>query len=234
MLTLADDVLLLACDDESGGWAAVDSLDLRLAGALLAQLAAEGRIAISDTASDDVTTDGKRIKPGRVVVRNPAPTGSPELDTALAVIAQKPRTPSHLLDPLAKGLRGRLLEGLAARGILRREERKVLGLFPISRWPAEDATHETALRRRLQAVLLDGLTPEPADAVLLAVLKGSGLEKGLVPKDRRKDARRRLDEVAQLDWADKAIRDAIAAAAAISAAVVVSVAATSSSSSSTC
>jgi hypothetical protein len=218
---IAEDLLLLAYDDESGApdaW--VTHLDLRLAGALLVELALLGRIEPSEIRT--VTLDGKPVKPGRIVVTDGSPTGHRELDAALAAIAGTPRKPVELVAPLSRGLQRRLLEGLADRGLLRRQDGRILGIFPMTRWPAADCAHETEVRARLQSVLLDGVRPAPREAALLALAQGTLLVRRLVPKDRRAEAEARAKQLAESGWASDATRKAVdAAAAAVMTAVIV-------------
>lgn len=216
-MLIAEDIALLAHDDESGrDQGTASMLDHRLAGAVLAELALSGRVTL---------TEGKRPQ---VQVLDPSPTGDPVLDHALATIAEKPRKATDLVPKLAAGLTERVLTRLADRGVLRRERGTVLGLFPTTRWPAADSSHELLLRARLERVLLSGEQPDARTATLIAVLDGTTLVSRLVPKERRKDARARAHEIATQDWATsgmtRAMGDAVRAAqdsAAMIAAVVI-------------
>lgn len=230
-MILAEDLLLLTYDDESGAAdPLIDALDQRLAGALLVELALAGRVEV--TAGPETRPDGAMVKKGRVVVRDDSSTGHPALDEALRVIAVTPRKAQSLIEPLSRGLRARLLTGLAERGILQRETRKVLRIFPITLWPAADSTHEEALIQRLRSVLVDGATPTPSDAAIIALSKGPILVHRLIAKEDRKIATARAKEVAAGDWASDATKAAIdsahASVAAITAAVAASTAAASS------
>lgn len=224
-MLIAEDIALLAHDDETGrDEGTVPMLDHRLAGAVVAELTLAGKV---------VMTEEKRPK---AEVVDPAPTGDPVLDHALTFIAEKPRTGTDLLPRLASGITERVLTRLTDRGILRREKGKVLGLFPVTRWPAEDSSHETLLRARLERVLLSGEQPDARTATLIAVLDGTTLVSRLVPKERRREARERAKEIASQDWASTEMTQAMAAAvraaqdsAAMIAAMVVTTAAISSS-----
>jgi hypothetical protein len=207
-MIIAEDLLLLAYDDETGRPTGDRSqLDYRLAGALLVQLAVEGRVDVAPT--DLARPDGSRIKAGSTVVRDGSPTRHPVLDRALAVVAEKPRAPKDLVAPLSKGLRDALLTGLAERGVLRRESGKVLGIFPTTSWPTADATHEQHLRARCRDVLLGSRVPDDRTAALIAVAHGSGLVRGLVAKADRSRAEARAKELAEQSWASGAVRKAV-------------------------
>lgn len=225
-MILAEDVLLLMMNDESGK-ALVDKtrLDLALAGAVLLDLATTGRV--------DVTGPGEQVKAGRLVVRDDRPTEDEVLDKALALIgATGPKKPESVLPKLAKGLRQDLLTRLTARGVLRAEEGRVLGVFPTHRWPAVDSGHERELRAGLHDVLVAGRTAAPREAALIALLQSiSQVPKVLgdvgVPA---RELRRRAKEVSAGGFADEAVRKAVAAVTAATTAVIVSAAVAGSAS----
>jgi hypothetical protein len=235
-MLIAEDLLLLAYD-ESGAEPGIADLDHRLAGALLVELAMDGRVGVA--ADGDAGGTAPQAAGGTaasaaqapaehpaedpaeavVVVHDGSPTGHPALDAALAVVGERPRRARDLVEPLSRGVRERLLQGLAERGVLRREERKVLALFPVTRWPAEEQAHEAALRTRMAAVLADDLTPDPRTAALVALLKGSGLVARLVDRADRKRAEERVAELAASAWVADGVAAAVAAQAAMSAAL---------------
>lgn len=207
-MIIAEDLLLLAYDDDSGRpQVGADELDYRLAGALLVELALDGRVDVAGPG--DVRADGGPARAGRVVVRDPSPAGHPALDRALAVVAERPRQPKDLVRPLSKGLRDALLAGLAERGVLRREEGRVLGIFPRTSWPAQDSTHEERLRAACRAALLDHAAPDARTGALIAVAHGSGVVRGLVPREHRRAAEARAKELSTQSWASGAVKKAV-------------------------
>jgi hypothetical protein len=223
-MLIAEDILLLLTDDETGK-SITDStrLDYALAGAVLLELAQLGKI--------DVAGPGGPVKKGRLYVSDPAPTGTLDLDAGLAVIAEKDRRPQDVVGKLAKGLRDRLLTGLASRGVLRREQGKILGLFPTTRWPAADSAHEHELRGRLHAILVVGATPDSRTAAVISMLSAiDAVPKVLAGEDKRM-VKRRAKEIAAGGWASDAVRKAVEAVnAATMAAVTAAVAASAATS----
>jgi hypothetical protein len=164
----------------------------------------------------------------KVHAAGPAPS-DPLLERARATIAEKERSAQDLVGRLGKGVRDELCERLASRGILRREERKVLGLFPRTTWPANDSAHEASVRGDLTRALVEGAEPDERTAGLIAVLHALGhvhkvVERGSLSAG---DVRKRAKEISEGDWAAKGVKDAISAAmAAITAGIAASTAAT--------
>jgi hypothetical protein len=216
-MLLAEDLLLLLTDDETGRLlVAGQYVDVALAGAQLVQLGLERRVDVDDRK--------------RLVVLDPSPAGDPLLDDALAVVRQRAgKKPSAVLGALGKGLRGQLYARLAAAGVLRSEPGKVLGLFPRTSWPTASAEHETVVRRGLEGLLVHGLTPDPHSAALVALLHAlRATHKVVDPKKhdlKRRELDRRAKEIAEGSWGSKAVREAIDA---MLAAVMVAVTASTS------
>ena len=120
-------------------------------------------------------------------------------------------------------LRKRVARGLVQRGILSEEHSKMLGvLLTTTRFPTLDPAPERGLRERLQGVLLADREPTEEEALLVGLLEPLGLIDAIVPKDRRKDARRRAKAVAEQRLTGTAVRDAIRA---VQAAVIAAIAA---------
>lgn len=193
-LSLAEQLSLVAVDDESGK-VAPSQLDLGLAGALLVQLALAGRVDVVEK---------------KLAVTNPEPTGDPLLDGALArIVADKPHGADHWVRNLQKDLRSRVLDGLVERGILEREEWKVLGLFRRTRYPERDAGPETAVRTRLDAAVLHGLEPDEETAALVGLVQAAQLRGAAFPGADRKPTEKRMTEIAEGSWASGAVREAV-------------------------
>lgn len=227
MTTLAEDVLLLLTDDATGRHQLDgSSLDTVLAGALLLELALAGRL--------DVRTRHGLLTRHRTVVLDPAPVGDPVLDDALVAAQDKDRSPQDLIRHLGTGLRRRLLERLAERGVLSLDADKVLGIFPRERWPAQDSTHEDQLRHRLHDVLVVGTTPDQRTGALVALLSAADRAHRVLAdldRDQRRRAKARGAEIAEGAWAADAVRRVIADTQAALVAVTVAAGAAASSSS---
>lgn len=208
-MLLAEELLLLAYDDDTGRKDGASNLDYALAGAILIELADQAKVEI----------DGEGRKT-RLAVRDSTPSGHPVLDEWLAKVEKLDgRKPKDAVWKLHSGLAARLLEGLAERGILRKERDKVLGLFPTTRWPAQDSSHEEDLRRRLHAALVEGAQPEPRTAAVIALLHAISDISRHVEKADRKAAKQRAKEISESNWASDATRKAVEEMTAVVVAV---------------
>jgi hypothetical protein len=213
-MLIAEDVLLLATDDDTGKlsqWSM--NLDSALAGAVLIDLVLAGKVRL----------DGGE-KSAKVVVADGTPTGDPVLDPALERLAAKdPMRPEYAVGRVGKDLRERLLTSLEKNGTLRRESGKVLGLFPTTRWPAEDSVHEAGIRQQVTDALLLGQEPEVRIAAIISVMTAADMLRVVVDKPDIKAAKERGKAISEGNWAADGVRTSIQAMqAAISAAVMVS------------
>ena len=207
-LTLAEELVLVATDkDGSVEMKAWNSLGNGIAGARLLELALAGRIALED---------------GKIVVVGATPTGDPLADEALEAIAasEKPRNAEHWVGKLAKGgVRKRVFAGLDERGVLAAERGKFLGLVPRTRQVEVDPEPERELRARLHAAVLGEVpAPDARTVALASLVKACSLVNAVFARGERKDAEKRIGELAAPDEvgaAVKAVTDATLAALGI-------------------
>jgi hypothetical protein len=220
-MLIAEDLLLLVTDDASGRLSAQEAqVDAGLGGATLVELTLMRKVDLSGG-----TDEGK---PGRIVVLDPSPPGDDVLDAALEILsAHQGKKPSAVIKPLSKNLRRTLYERLAASGVVRAEQGRALGIFPVHRWPVQDASHETEVRRLVTQALTQQTAPDTRTATLIALLHALKCEHKVVdPRPyglSRRQLRARAGEIAEGNWASEAVRKVInemiaAAAAAASAA----------------
>ncbi len=243
-MLILEDYLLLTLDDVTGK-AVVDASyrEQVAAGALLVELALLGRV--------DLAGDGNGGRVGRIVVRDASPIGNALLDDALAVVrSREGSTPKALIGPIARTKPAdAALAVLAERGLLRREEGRILGIFPTTRWPAADSRHEDAVRTELWRVLVDGAAPDERAGALVALLSATGQtgrvlaaggtrgapavtedDRTWTPTERRA-VDRRAKELASGSWAGDATRTYVQEIAAATMAALGAVVVTSASAS---
>jgi hypothetical protein len=226
-MLIAEDFLLLAVDDETGKTANVDNLGVRLAGALLADLAAANKTLMRGAPEAGATKE-EREKAGdtAILVTDNAPTGHVALDAALQAVLDTPEAPARkVVEAISDKAEDNLLAALVERGILEKEESKLFRMLPITRWPAADSSHEVALRANLTKILLEGAEPDERTATLISLLHGSGLVSGLVGKEQRKAAEERAEEIAGSEWGVATVATQVAIAATVATVATVGVAA---------
>jgi Golgi phosphoprotein 3 (GPP34) len=212
-LSLAEELVLLAYDDEGRSQLSGTNLDLGLGGALLLELALAGRVDVVDK---------------RVVVADPAPVGHPLVDGALDRIRAegKSRKPKDWVSKLSKHSRPAVLRQLVAAGTLESEEDKVLLVFSRTRYPSAHGVEppaETEARQRMRAAVTGTADPDARTAALCALVAAVGLDRKVFPHLPRKQVKERLKRIGEGAWAATAVKKAIEEVqAAITVAVVAS------------
>lgn len=163
---IIEDVLLLLLDDATGVPAGSSTLHHTLAGAVLAELALLGRIRPDE--------DRAWYQGTKVIATGDGPLLDPLLQTTYDTIAARPQYLHTLLTTIGFALTEPVTERLVERGLLRRERKRFLGLFPTTSLRATDTGHESALREQIRAVLEDGAQPEARLAAVIAMISASG------------------------------------------------------------
>lgn len=162
--TLAEDLLLLLFQPDSGTIAGENTLFYVLAGAVLADLALDERVTTATTRIGAVSVEA---------VAGRAPSDD-LLRAAWDSVSDGPRGVQTVLAAIGPTLREPLLERLVARGDLRRKTRRTLGLFDTTVLAEGEGGRRARLLEDVRAVLVDGAEPTPRVAALAALIWGSG------------------------------------------------------------
>jgi golgi phosphoprotein 3 len=199
MLTCAEELLLLAHDENSGQFANLQDLlmNTALAGAVLMDLAILNRV---DT---DVSA---------LVVLDRAPTGEKLLDFALATLGTLPAktTTVDALDALRRQgdeIEQMVLARLIERRILQEREGRFLWVFESRRYPLIDGKELQEVKRRIADLLLSDEIPEPRDIVIIALAQACGLLRRVFSDSELRSAQKRIDQIAKLDLIGQAMTD---------------------------
>ncbi len=191
MLTFAEEMLLLALDDQDGVIKPLpqSALKYALAGAVLMDLALHNRI----------DTDLQHLK-----VVNTAPTGDVILDETLNMIeAEKEAHPiTHWLGQLvarSKDLQDRILYRLVDKGILKLENRKILWVFEARRYPLLDNREVKEVKTRLRELIMSDEIPDPRDVVLISLIDACALFDELFSEEELEKYRHRIELLAKMD-----------------------------------
>lgn len=211
MVSLVDELTLLAFDDYTGRNRA-PHLELGLGGAILLEL----------TLAERIDVEG-----GRIRVLDPSPIGERFCDGALRTLAtEKPRKPAAVVQRTGRGLKRPVCDDLVARGVLRHQRERALGIFPFSRHLPNQPSVEADARARLNAALDRGAAVDARTAALASLVYAVQLGRVVFPDRRQRDVRKTLKAIAEGSWAGEATRKAVEAAqAAVSAAILASTAA---------
>ena len=198
IMSIAEEFLLLAYDEDGTPLTDGTRLDNGLGGAILLELALGRRVDIEDK---------------RVVVVDRGPIGDPLADEALARIeADKPRKPGHWVTKLSKQARPRILGKLVAEGVLTVEKDKVLWVFPRTKYPSasgEPPAAEADAWARIRAAVLGNGPVEPRTAALCALVAATELDRKILAELDRKVVKSRLKEISEGAWAADAVRRTI-------------------------
>ena len=215
-MLIVEDLLLLMLDDETGTPAGAGTLHYPLGGAVLVELALLGRVEIEEGHGG--------LNGPKVSATGEGPLADPLLQSAYDKVAEKPRGVQTLILEVGTRLWEPLIERLVDRGLIRREKKKVLGLFKMNTLPAADPTHEAELRHKIRAVLEDGADPDTRTAAVIALLSSSGTLPMLRPPlPWSGKIHERAKALEDGNWGAKAVNTAVArtaAAIAVSTATV--------------
>jgi hypothetical protein len=209
MGSLAEALLLVALDDESGKIRCGDNIGFGLSGAVLMDLLTAGCVTIED---------------GKVAAAECSEPGDEVLREALELVREsgKRRSTKDWVRRLPGKLH--LRDRVAEQAGLELERKLFRKRY--TRTGGDDPTE------RVRALLLGEAEPSEREALLLTLVGAVGLAKPLVPRDRRKEAERRAKEAADHDAVGGAVKGAIrevqAATAAAAAAAAAGAAAGSS------
>ena len=190
-LTLADEIIVLVLDDDTGeidpGYQPVASI--AVAAGVLMELALQARI---DT---DLT---------RLFLIDATPTGDALLDATLEEIAAEPEPHSSAwwIDRLSlrqDDLLGQILARLVSAGILREEERSFLWVFSHRAYPQATGEENREAKARLRALLFNDDVPEPRDTLLLGLANAIGALSQILTEEERELCSERIAGIVALE-----------------------------------
>ena len=200
--SVARDAVIAMLDPDTGRFRFDNSFDLVVAGALLVELAHEGRLEVSGT--------GRKTL---VAARDSTPLGDRELDEALLTVAtgffgQKVARLVHFLPPPAL-----FVIRLVTAGVLVQESRRRLGMFTVRRYRATTSAGRDELVAGLRSALLGESIPDERTALLISLLAAGGKLRHLVPRRSLREAMRRAEGILERVGEDeRALVSAVGAA----------------------
>ena len=205
MLRFAEELLLLLIDEKRGDLAPVPeaSLSCALAGAVLMDLALEGRI--------DTDTE-------RLLLLDSTPLDDSLVDPALEEIAgsEAPHDTGFWVARIAERadeIRAGALSRLTAQGILEAQEDAFLSFKPsvsrARRYPSLDQEAREDVRLRVMRVLFSDDIPDPRDIVIVSLAEACGSFARLLSPAEHAEARERIALVSRMDLIGRSVVEAI-------------------------
>jgi len=202
-LSLAEELLLLSLRDDKGTVVNSASMGLPfgLAGAVLMELALQEKIRI----------EGKKL-----VAAPAGEIGDAILDECLNLIraAARLKTVQSWVSKLGdrKSIRRAYLDRLVQKRILRREEHRILWVFPTERFPTTNPLEELEVHRRLRRTAFTATAPDARSRFLVSLVQACDLVGEVFPdRDERKKAKQRFAELVKEEAFGKAAADQVAA-----------------------
>jgi Golgi phosphoprotein 3 len=205
-LSLAEELLLLALNDEKGTVLMAGSMGLSygLAGALLIELVEAGLLRIE----------------GKDLVAPPAGSARDEiLDEVLGIIrsAKRTRDLKYWVGKIGRSggqHKKKLLDRLVDRRILQKEDHRLLLIFPTKRYPQTDPMPEYGIRERVRQALRGMTPPDARTAALISLVQACDLTGTLFEKGERREAKKRAKEISASQPVGTAVARVIEAAKA--------------------
>lgn len=162
---VAEDLLLLLFDAESGVFRGEGTTLFNvLAGAVFVDLAFAESVRL---------VDGGAIRGKEVHVVTANAPSDPVLRGAWDRIAKHTYEVHTMVTAVGPHLRQPIVERLVERGHLRREHRRVLGLFPTTAYVDGGTSRRTELIASVRPALTEGAEPDPRTAALAALMSAS-------------------------------------------------------------
>ncbi|MEU6083456.1 GPP34 family phosphoprotein [Streptomyces sp. NPDC047108] len=195
-VTLAEELLLLALDPATGRPRCRPRfLQYGLAGAVLAELEAAGRI-VEDH--------------GRIALANPVPIGDPLLDDALASLPDPRKSRGVRIQRWIRGSAGPIEQEcayrLAQRGAIRIEKRRAFLFFGYHIYPSAGADWSTPAVARLRSAGKVRF-PDRRSRMLAGLVSAIDLDGGICPgSGGAKRIRRDMHRLTGAQWPASAVR----------------------------
>ncbi len=198
MLMIAEEILLLVLDDETGTLNTklpVHSLRNAVSGALLMDLAFDNRI----------DTDLHRL-----TVIDSTPLGEPVLDHVLTRIAaeDEERATGYWVDLFARDhqtLQPQLLHRLVTRGILSQREGRLFWIVGVRRYPTVDDRPQRDVKRRIMNTLLSDAIPDPRDIAIICLADACALWPSMIHRRELANVKQRIEQIAKMDLIGQSI-----------------------------
>ncbi len=201
MLTMLEEVVLLAVDEKTGRLRSTREFGAAyaLVGALFFDLALARKID-TDTETIHIVDTG--------------PTGNATLDRVLAEMANRSdlTTVRAWIEEMflrRQDLEGEALASLIEQGILRHEVSKLLWIIDVERFPMVNNRHQQHVKLRLAEAILTDEIPETRDIMLVSIAEQCGLLGYVVSSVELANRKDRIQMLCNLETISRKVTAAI-------------------------
>lgn len=215
MLTLTEELFLLSMIEKKNSVSVPSSMELgySLAGALLVELALNGRLVFVDKQ--------------KLMVVNGQSLGVAWLDDLLEKMLEKgqPKKITYWISIYGaspKKLKQSLLASLQTKGVLKEEEKRFLWVIPYAEYSLQNASAKYVLKQSLRAVVLGGEAATSQSIILLSLLNACDMLDHLFTRDEYKFAVKHVAAITAGEAFGQAVNEVMKEVmAAISAATMI-------------
>ena len=197
-LSLAEELLLITLDDESGKL--LDSIkpfsfNIAIAASLIMELSLKGKL----------DTDAKKL-----FVVSSEVTGDAILDQALTtIVAEKNLLPTsewlNIFSQYGDALSDQIIASLVSKGVLQVVEKRLLWVLKTRAYPATSGIEAREVRSRIMALLNSDEIPNPSDALLIGLLRATGIMNRLLSTSELLRLQNRIDQIANLEEINRSL-----------------------------
>jgi hypothetical protein len=215
-LAFYEKYVLLTINDEKGTVAYGYSKTLGFAGAILIELSFRELVKLENK---------------KLILQKEACKDS-ILNEALTIISTKKSAPKintalHLLSNKMHKSFDSVIDNLINKGILAREQKKILWVFNVNHFPTKNAEPENQIKSKLRGIVLYGDHPDGESLQLLSLIDVLDLHREIFKKEEMKKSRKKIKELVKnsdiLGGVNELIQNEITTAVALSIASSVAV-----------
>jgi hypothetical protein len=201
MLTMLEEVVLLAVDEKTGQLRSTREFGTAyaLVGAVFFDLALARKI---DTGTESIH------------IVDTSPTGNPTLDRILGKMAERPdlTTVRAWIEELyldREDLEGEALASLIDQGILRHEVSKLLWIIDVERFPMVNNRHQQHVKLRLAQAIMTDEIPDTRDIMLVSIAEPCGLLGYVLSSAELANRKDRIQTLSNFETISRKVMDAI-------------------------
>lgn len=201
MLTMLEEVVLLAVDEKNGS--------LRSTREFGTAYALVGAVFFDLALAKKIDTDTEEIR-----ITDSSPTGNAILDRVLGQMAKRPdlKTVREWIEEMfhqRHDLDSEALESLLAQGILRHEVSKLLWIIDVERFPIVNNRQLQHVKVRLAEAILSDNIPATRDIMLVSIAEACGLLGYILSDVELENRKERIRTLCNLETISRKVSDAI-------------------------